>query len=57
MLTIGMVFWIVMIVWVLFHGYRVYNTPAGQPWPIPDPIAFVLFMLLGIGVFGWPIKG
>jgi len=57
MLTIGMVFWIVMIIWLVFHGYRNYNAQAGQPWSLPDPIIFILFLLLGISVYGWPIKG
>ena len=57
MLTIGMLFWIVMIVWLVFHVYRNYNAPKEQAWSFPDPIVFLLFALLGIGLWGWPIKG
>ena len=57
MLTIGMVFWIVMIVWILFEGYRGYNAPAGTGWPVGNLIPFVLFFLVGWKVFGWPISG
>jgi hypothetical protein len=58
MLTIGMVFWILMIIWLVFEGLARYRSGASPAWPAAgDLFVFILFLLLGIQVFGWPIRG
>ena len=52
MLTIGLLFWILFIVGFIFYGYRNYTTPAF----VDSLFWWVLIFLLGIGVFGFPIK-
>jgi hypothetical protein len=59
--TIALLFWILMIVWFVFGAYIRFGAPGaaptGFPWPFAsDILVFILFLLLGIGVFGWPIK-
>lgn len=53
-MTIGLLFWILMIVWLVF-GFWAW-------WPInrvngPNFLLWFLLFLLGWGVFGFPIKG
>lgn len=60
-MSIGFIFWLLMILWLVF-GVVVYSKrPAtpGTPWLWSsggDAFTFVLFALLGVQAFGWPIK-
>lgn len=59
-MTIGLLFWILMVLWAVFGVYRGYTTsPPAPPWfgLGGDLLLFVLLLLLGVGVFGWPIRG
>jgi hypothetical protein len=57
-MTIGLLFWILMVVWVVFGASRWYQAPPAGPWgPAWDALSFVLFLLLGVAAFGWPIRG
>ena len=55
-MTIGLVYWILMLLWLVFWGWR--NWPAPN-WPGVggDLLVFVLFLLLGWHAFGPPIHG
>lgn len=54
-MTIGFIFWFIMLVWLVFGIYT--NREAVGPWlKQGDWIFFILFALLGIESFGWPIK-
>lgn len=55
---IGLIFWVVMLIWALFScwSYWPSNTGAGPPWA-SSFLLFVLFLLLGWGVFGAPVRG
>lgn len=53
-MTIGMIFWVLMIIWLVF-GFWAY-------WPLsrangPNFLLWFLLFLLGWSVFGFPIKG
>ena len=53
MLSMGLIFWILMIIWAVFGLF--FNYQAG-PWGIGNVLLlFVLFTLLGWHVFGAPI--
>jgi hypothetical protein len=57
-MTIGLLFWILMVVWVVFGASRWWGSPPAAPWaPAGDVLTFILFLLLGIAAFGWPIRG
>ena len=63
MMTIGFLFWLLMIFWLVL-GFVAHRTPppAGSPWGAYYPVGmhlliFVLFFLVGWKVFGWPIAG
>jgi hypothetical protein len=54
-MTIAFVFWLLMLIWFLFGGYRNWSTfPA---WFQDNLLLFLLIFLLGWKVFGWPIHG
>lgn len=53
-MTLGLVFWICMLIWLLFSLYNAWpnlNAAGGLG------LQFVLFLLLGWAQFGPPIKG
>jgi hypothetical protein len=56
-MTIGFLFWLIMVLWFLFGIYR-NVAPTPPAWPLFGDvlILFILFLLLGIQVFGWPIR-
>lgn len=58
MLTVGLLFWILMIVWLVFGVVTWKRTTPEVLWIAGwDVLTYGLFFLLGVGVFGWPIKG
>ena len=56
-MSIGFVFWLLMLLWLLFGAY-VHRNAYGQPvvWG-GNLLLFVLLFLIGWRVFGWPITG
>ena len=55
-MSIGLIFWIIMLVGILFWGF-VWMTPQ-NPYGRYHPIVWwVLLFLLGWGTFGPPIHG
>lgn len=60
-MTLGLLFWILMILWLVFGVYSAWpaaTTDARGFWPLGgNLILFLLILLLGISSFGWPIKG
>ncbi len=58
-MTIGFIFWLLMLLLLIFGGWRGYGIDAaGRPyWFGGGLILWVLLFLLGWGVFGWPIAG
>lgn len=55
-MTMGLAFWILMLIWFIFGAWGVWNAPA---WPHVGGslLLFVLLLLLGWHAFGPPIKG
>ena len=53
-MTIAMLFWVIFIVGFIFGGYRQRATLGD--WFADSLFWWVLIVLLGIGVFGSPIK-
>lgn len=56
-MTIGFLFWLLMILW-LFFGIWSFRSSVAAQWPFVSGLGFiwVLFLLVGIQIFGWPIK-
>jgi hypothetical protein len=54
MLTFGLIFWILMLLWFLFGIWGVWQ-PQPNWWYGHAVFLFVLFFLLGWKVFGVPI--
>lgn len=53
-MSLGLCFWIIMVVWAVF-GF-VINRPTG--WALGGSLLeFVLFLLVGWGLWGAPIHG
>ena len=57
-LSLGLLFWILMIIWLIF-GFWSYYRPAGNNYfPFGSHLLFwVLLFLIGWEVFGFPIAG
>lgn len=53
MLSIGMIFWILFIVGLVFYSVGVFRT---REFDAPSLFWWVLIFLLGIGTFGSPVK-
>lgn len=58
-MTIGLIFWIIMVVWLVFNAWAYWPGAPGGPGPVwgGTILLFVLFLLLGWGVFGAPVRG
>lgn len=53
-MTIGLVFWIVMLLWLVWGVWQNRANPMGGGGMA---IEFLLFLLLGWAAFGPPIRG
>lgn len=58
-MPLGLCFWFLMIVWLVFNGTWYWSQPAaGGYWgPGASILIFVLFGILGWHAFGPPIHG
>jgi len=57
-MTLGLVFWILMLIWFVFGILTYYGRVPGTYGPLGNTVLlFVLFLLLGWKVFGAPIHG
>jgi hypothetical protein len=54
MLTVGLLFWIIMIIILVFGFWRFQSDPG---WPYNNFPWYVLFFLVGWKLFGWPVSG
>jgi hypothetical protein len=55
-MTIGLAFWILMLIWLVFGLYFGYT--AGTPYVIGgNLLLFILLLLLGWAAFGAPLRG
>lgn len=55
-MTMGLLFWILMIIWLIF-GFAQYGGFAGRYGLVGNSLLlFILLLLLGWQVFGAPIK-
>lgn len=60
-MPIGFVFWLLVLLWLLFGVYWTWpQDQSGGPrafGPLGgNLLLFILLLLLGIAVFGWPIR-
>jgi hypothetical protein len=53
-MTIAILFWILFIVGLIFGGYSNRDNIGG--WATNSLLFWILLFLLGIGIFGGPIK-
>lgn len=57
-MPLGIVFWVLMIVWLVFGGWRLFASPPEQRYFWGGSLlVFVLFFLLGWKVFGFIVQG
>ncbi len=52
-MSVGLLFWILFIIGLIFFGIDVART---REYSIPSVLFWVLIGLLGVGIFGGPIK-
>ena len=61
-MSIGFVFWLFMLLWLVFSLYWGYRADRSAGFPAVAPIGvnfviYVLLFLLGWKTFGFPIQG
>lgn len=59
-MSLGLIFWILMLIWLVFGLYRNYWAAPAPPNPYlvgGDLMLFILLLLLGWQTFGAPIRG
>ncbi len=56
MITIGFLFWLLMILWLIFGGWVYWSPPNWRPFG-GHLLLWVLLFLLGLKAFGFPISG
>jgi hypothetical protein len=56
-MSIGLLFWVLMVMWLAFWGWG--RTPAGQAYwtPYGSLLLWILFFLVGWRVFGFILQG
>jgi hypothetical protein len=58
MISIGLLFWLLMIIWLIFGIWTEWPIASNTYHPIGRHILlWILLFLLGWQVFGWPISG
>lgn len=57
-MTIGFVYWLLLLIGLIIGAfYRAWPQPVTPyVWPFGGLYLLVLLILLGLGVFGWPIR-
>jgi hypothetical protein len=55
-MSLELLFWILMLLWVIGYGYGVTRSPLAWPVIAPNLLLFVLLVILGWRVFGSAIK-
>ena len=57
-MSLGLLFWILMLLWLVGYGYGTFRAATPTPWPIigPNILLFILLICLGWKVFGSPIQ-
>ena len=53
-MSLGLVFWILMLLWVVVHGVVMFRTTTWADAPSLFP--FLLLLILGWKVFGAPVN-
>lgn len=61
-MSIGLIFWILMLLWLVLGLWQAWPGTANQPYAGWYPIGstlllFILFLLLGWASFGPPVHG
>jgi hypothetical protein len=56
-MSLGLLFWILMLLWLVGYGYGTFRTPT-VAWPVvgPNILLFILLVCLGWKTFGSPIQ-
>lgn len=59
-MSLGLIFWILMLIWAVFTAWSYWPNPATPSPHIvwgSSALLFVLFLVLGWAVFGAPVRG
>ena len=57
-MTLGLVFWILMLIWLVLGVWWHWPAQGSPPQAVAHPaVLFLLLMIIGWGIFGAPIVG
>ena len=55
-MSLGLLFWILMLLWLVGYGWSWSAAPQPFPARVPSLLLFFIILLLGWQVFGAPIR-
>lgn len=55
-MSLGLLFWILMLLWLVGYGYGTFRGPVAWQVAGPNILLFILLVCLGWKVFGSPIQ-
>lgn len=57
-MSMGLIFWILMLIWLVFSAWSYWPNSPGGPVPVwgHTILLFILFLLLGWATFGAPVR-
>lgn len=55
-MTKELLYWLLMLLWLLFGAWRGFSAPAERPYVAWGLIPFLLFVVVGLALFGQPLK-
>jgi hypothetical protein len=56
-MTLQVWFWAIYVLSILFGGYRAVTVPDSRSYWLNTAVYYILIGLLGLQVFGGPLKG
>ncbi len=58
-MPLSLAYWILMLFWLVAGCWVGYATPAGErrPWIGWSTLLFLMFLVIGLKLFGTPIRG
>ena len=56
-MSLTFVFWFLMLCWILFSCWFGFRTGGDRLWFGGGVLIFILFLVIGLKLFGFPIHG
>jgi hypothetical protein len=55
-MSFAFIYWFILLCWILFGSYQTWSAPAPSRWGFGGSlIQFILYVIIGLRLFGFPI--